>query len=90
MLHIKKLLFIVWMTFVSCSALASSGGGGIGNPTSPAPNCAVNPAAGNTCATATPICDLNGYCGSTSSSYTADYWSELNAVFCGSIENNSF
>lgn len=90
MLHIKKLLFIFWMTFVSFSAFASSGGGGIGNPTSPAPNCAVNPAAGNTCATATPICDLNGYCGSTASSYTADYWSELNAAFCGSIENNSF
>lgn len=90
MLHIKKLLFVSFLTIISYTVFASSGGGGIGNPTSPAPNCAVNPAAGNTCATATPICDLNGYCGSTASSYTADYWPELNSVFCGSIENNSF
>lgn len=78
------------MTFISFASFASSGGGGIGTPTSPAPNCAVNPAAGNTCETATPICDLNGYCGSTSSTYTANYWPELNSAFCGSIENNSF
>lgn len=90
MLHIKKLLFVSLLTIISFSAFASSGGGGIGTPTSPAPNCAVNPAAGNTCETATPICDLNGYCGSTSSSYTANYWPELNSAFCGSIENNSF
>lgn len=90
MLHIKKLLFVSFLTIISFTAFASSGGGGIGTPTSPAPNCAVNPAAGNTCETATPICDLNGYCGSTSSSYTANYWPELNSAFCGSIENNSF
>ncbi len=91
MLHIKKSLLLFIGIFLTVAAFAGGGGGGgIGTPTSPAPNCAVNPAAGNTCATATPICDLNGYCGSTSSSYTADYWSELNAAFCGSIENNSF
>ncbi len=56
----------------------------------PAPSCSGNPPAGNTCATATPICDLNGYCGSTASTYTADYWAQLNTAFCGSIENNSF
>lgn len=67
----------------------------------PAPPCGSSPAAGNTCATATPICDLNGYCGNTSASYTANSWSQgcgflnlsdcgLTGVFCGSIENNSF
>lgn len=56
----------------------------------PPPSCVGNPPPGNTCATATPICELNGYCGTTSSSYTADYWSQLNTAFCGSIENNSF
>lgn len=67
----------------------------------PAPACGSSPPAGNTCATATPICNLNGYCGNTSSSYTANSWSSscgflglsdcgLTGVFCGSIENNSF
>lgn len=61
--------------------------------------CGNTPAAGNTCATATPICTFDGYCGSTAG-YSADYWSSgsnglggaTNAagVFCGSIENNSF
>lgn len=65
------------------------------------PPCGSNPPAGNTCATATPICELNGYCGNTSSSYTVDTWSQscgflglfdcgLTGEFCGSIENNSF
>jgi len=67
----------------------------------PAPPCGSSPAAGNTCATATPICNLNGYCGNTSASYTANSWSSscgflglsdcgLTGEFCGSIENNSF
>lgn len=67
----------------------------------PAPSCGSSPAAGNTCATATPICNLNGYCGNTSASYTANSWSSscgflglsdcgLTGEFCGSIENNSF
>ncbi|MCB9196203.1 MAG: SprB repeat-containing protein, partial [Flavobacteriales bacterium] len=56
----------------------------------PPPGCGTNPAAGNTCATATPICDLNGYCGNTSASYTANYWTQLGNGFSGSIENNSF
>jgi gliding motility-associated-like protein len=88
--NFKKILFLIPFVSFASSALASTGGGDLGNPTSPAPNCAINDPAGNTCATATPICDLNGYCGSTSASYTADYWSELNTAFCGSIENNSF
>lgn len=91
MLHIKKsLLLFIAVLFSAAVYAGGGGGGGIGTPTSPPPNCAVNPPAGNTCETATPICDLNGYCGSTSSTYTADYWPELNSAFCGSIENNSF
>jgi hypothetical protein len=58
-------------------------------PPPPAP-CGSNPAAGNTCATATPICDLDGYCGNTSATYSSNSWAELNTAFCGSIENNSF
>jgi trimeric autotransporter adhesin len=65
------------------------------------PPCGSNPPAGNTCATATPICELNGYCGNTSASYTANSWNQscgflglgdcgLTGEFCGSIENNSF
>ncbi|WP_343634475.1 gliding motility-associated C-terminal domain-containing protein [Fluviicola sp.] len=65
------------------------------------PPCGSNPAAGESCATATPICELNGYCGNTSSSYAVDTWSQscgflglfdcgLSGEFCGSIENNSF
>ncbi len=48
------------------------------------PPCGANPPAGNTCATATPICELNGYCGNTSSTYTADYWGAAGApIGCG-------
>ncbi|MCB9189687.1 MAG: gliding motility-associated C-terminal domain-containing protein [Flavobacteriales bacterium] len=54
------------------------------------PACGTSPAAGNTCGTATPICDLNGYCGSTASTYTDNSWAQLDAGFSGSIENNSF
>lgn len=87
----KNILLLLFITLSLISFAGGGGsGGGIGTPTSPPPSCASNPAAGNTCATATPICDLNGYCGSTAASYTADYWSELNSAFCGSIENNSF
>jgi len=61
----------------------------IGTPVPP-PSCITNTPAGNTCAVATPICNLNGYCGNTSASYTSDSWPELSAEFCGSLENNSF
>ena len=64
----------------------------------PPPGCGSNPPAGNTCATATPICDLTGYCGNTSNAYTSEAWTNGNGAnanglaneFCGSIENNSF
>jgi gliding motility-associated-like protein len=67
-------------------------GPGIGNKTAaPLPNpmaCASTPAA-NECVNAPLICDLNGYCGNTSSAYTAGNTSGL-GNFCGSIENNSW
>ncbi len=53
--------------------------------------CASNPAADDNCLTATPISNLNGYCGNTSSSYLADSPGNLSSVFCvGSIDNNSW
>ena len=47
----------------------------------------TNPTANDNCLAATPICNLNGYCGSTSSCYTA---TQIPAGFCGSVENNSW
>ncbi|MGV3611717.1 MAG: PKD domain-containing protein [Fluviicola sp.] len=84
----KKLIYFFVFFLISVS--------GFGQPP-----CGSNPAAGNTCATATPICELNGYCGNTSASYTSNSWSQscgflglsdcgLTGEFCGSIENNSF
>jgi gliding motility-associated-like protein len=62
----------------------------IGTPTPP-PSCITNTPAGNSCATATPICNINGYCGNTSTIYSPTHtWTELSAAFCGSLENNSF
>lgn len=59
-------------------------------PPPPPPPCLANPAANDFCATATPICNLNGFCGNTSASYTATGGGNLTTVFCGSIENNSW
>lgn len=59
-------------------------------PPPPPPPCTGNQPAGNTCDLAPNICNLNGYCGNTSSSYTANSWTQLSSAFCGSIENNSF
>jgi gliding motility-associated-like protein len=62
------------------------------------PLCAANPPANNQCVTATPICNLDGFCGNTSNAYTMyDHnnvdWNTNNELmddFCGSIENNSW
>ena len=55
------------------------------------PSCTSNLPAGDTCATATPICNLNGYCGNTSAAYNIDVWPELETEFCaGSVDNDSF
>ncbi|MBU3713608.1 MAG: T9SS type B sorting domain-containing protein [Ferruginibacter sp.] len=60
-------------------------------PPPPIPLCLGNPPAGNTCTNASPVCNFNGYCGNTSGNYTADFWPELKAAFCGDIiDNNSF
>lgn len=57
-----------------------------GQPWTPPAGCNGNTAAGDNCGTATDICDLNGYCGNTSATYSAG---NVNP-FCGSIENNSW
>ncbi len=63
------------------------------------PACADNPAAADFCANATPICNLNGYCGNTSESYTnkvsstnssSENNTPLGDVFCATIQNNSW
>ena len=54
------------------------------------PVCGSNPTANNVCSSATYITNLDGYCGNTSASYTADYSSDLLSDFCGTIENNSW
>jgi gliding motility-associated-like protein len=63
------------------------------------PPCAANPIAGDFCSTATPICNLNGYCGNTSASYTnwvssSNHTNETNtplgSIFCATIQNNSW
>ena len=63
------------------------------------PACETNPAAGDFCSTAVPICNLNGYCGNTSSSYsnyvspsntTNETYTPLGNVFCATIQNNSW
>ncbi len=62
-------------------------------PPFPAPlaGCNGNPAASQQCQTPTPICNLNGYCGTTTSTNYAYIWPELFNTFCGaSIDNNSF
>jgi gliding motility-associated-like protein len=59
-------------------------------PPFPIAGCNGNLPANNFCQNATPICNLNGYCGNTSEAYSAYVWDELENAFCGSIENNSF
>ncbi|MES2567447.1 MAG: gliding motility-associated C-terminal domain-containing protein [Bacteroidota bacterium] len=59
-----------------------------------ATTCFGNPPAGDNCASAAQICNLNNYCGNTSGWYNADNESLLQfatgAGFAGSIENNSW
>ncbi|MBC7642442.1 MAG: proprotein convertase P-domain-containing protein, partial [Flavobacterium sp.] len=55
------------------------------------PLCTSNVPAGVSCTLATPVCDLTGYCGNTSSFYAPPkVWPALTSAFCGSIDNNSF
>src|SRR5690554_3861010 len=96
--HIMKrfilLLFSFLITFSLNYSFAVGGvGGGSGDFVSRPPGipaCSGLDAPSQTACTATEICDMHGYCGTTSSSYTVDTWSNLTSAFCGSIENNSF
>lgn len=61
-----------------------------------APSCTGTTPAGEYCNTSTPICDFNGYCGNTSTSYPTDH-EEIedttyggSGIFCGGINNNSW
>ncbi|MFA4853702.1 MAG: hypothetical protein WC599_14395, partial [Bacteroidales bacterium] len=51
------------------------------------PSCATTDPADDHCYNATDICNLTGYCGTTSDVYTV---SEIPSSFCGSVENNSW
>lgn len=58
--------------------------------TSP-PSCGNHTPAGNLCANATHICDLNGYCGNTSVNYKPNAPGNLSTVLNSiSIDNNSW
>ena len=57
------------------------------------PNCGNNSLAGDECNSAPPICNLNGYCGNTSGSYTnsGSTWPGIETAFsCGGIQNDSY
>ncbi len=53
------------------------------------PSCVTSTPASDECSSATMICNLDGYCGNTSASYTAGS-NDPSAIFCGSIENSSW
>ena len=85
----------ITINFISDNSVTSNGWAAtIGCGTVPIePNCITTTPAGNSCLTATPICDFNGYCGNTSSSYTANSWWGLFNAFAAYgayIDNNSF
>ncbi len=58
------------------------------------PACSDNIAAADDCSLPTPICNLNGYCGSTDpNDYSPDHTEldvDQNGTFCGTIDNNSW
>ncbi len=92
-----RTLLLIFILFLSGQSFAitepdivTGNGTVVNGPNTPPPPCTSQEPAGNTCSQSTTICDLNGYCGNTSASYSADYWTELNNEFAGSIENNSF
>ena len=68
-----------------------TGNGTVTNgPNIPPPPCTNAAVASNTCQQSPMLCDLNGFCGNTSATYTSNSWAELTNTFVGSIENNSF
>ncbi|MFZ4059439.1 MAG: proprotein convertase P-domain-containing protein, partial [Ferruginibacter sp.] len=61
-------------------------------PAPPPPNfptCSNTLLPGSACATATPICDFNGVCGSTTGS-SLQTWAQLTAAACFGLQNNFF
>lgn len=92
MRFIFSLIIVLLFTSISNNSFALGDGPGEWvDPPAGMPDCSeFEDPPGNTACIATPICNLHGYCGQTSSSYSADYWSQLNNAFCGSIENNAF
>ena len=75
--------------------IAATGGGTVYGTfkicASSPPTCGNHTPAGDLCANATHICDLNGYCGNTSASYGADKPGNLSSVLSAiSIDNNSW
>lgn len=71
-----------WDAFIGCTPVA----------------CGANQPASDECISATPICNLGGYCGSTSGWYTRgaespnidDNPPTSNRPFCGTVHNNSW
>jgi gliding motility-associated-like protein len=57
----------------------------------PMPQCGSNPLASDNCNNAPSICNIDGYCGNTSASYTATSgWSQMTSVFCSGLQNDSY
>lgn len=89
---ISRTIFLILLFAVFSSGLSFAQPPGM-------PPCAPSAAPGETACTAAPICDLNGYCGRTLSSYTADAWATLRSaiITCSSngfdqldINNDSY
>ena len=85
-INYRKLVFFLGIVFSLHFAIAQ-------------PPCGTNAIAADFCADAVPICNLNGYCGNTSATYTnyvssTNHTNETNtplgAIFCASIQNNSW
>lgn len=64
-------LLILFTTFLNETSFSQPAG---------MPPCAPSTAPGESACLATPICDLNGYCGRTLSSYTVDAWPTLQSA----------
>lgn len=57
----------------------------------PVTPCGTNPPAGDTCLVATDISGYSSFCGSTDTTlYKVDLPGNLNSVFCGVVDNNSW
>ncbi|MBN2680978.1 MAG: hypothetical protein JXR58_00595, partial [Bacteroidales bacterium] len=90
----------VTFNFISNSSGVDAGWSATISCTAPPPDCNGNPAAADIFSQATYICNLNGYCGNTSSYYMEDRPANLTGggdcpapsdnLFGGTLENNSW